>query len=234
MVSDPRDGFATPAAAVICFTLAVVAAATVARSLGELKLAKAELARTDAEYELAAAHQAALISIATGSRPPPYHWTVAAVGKAIDVIAEPERPKMSIVAARDVDDVVLRALGVVDVPAARARLAAMGDTPRLTWVSDVSPSELWRRCASAYISSYGASAQPALLVYNDPLATQQAGLWRAGEVWRISASNAAGWRDERIVRFTGDGLHPAAVLGRRLSKNLKGPQTCEALLPVAA
>jgi hypothetical protein len=229
-----RDGYATPAAAVITMAIALVTTAGMTRALAELRLSKAEFAKTRAEYAFAAAQNAAMLAIATSNRPPPYHWTIASLGSALDVVAEPERAKMSLAALASLDDAALANLGVADPAALRTRLAQSAGADGLIWVEDGASSPLWRSCGAALASPFGAASQPPPLDYSEPLAGQRAGNWRAGEVWRIQVTAPDGWRDERIVRFTGNGLTPAAVVGRRLSRGWKGDQTCELTLDAAA
>jgi type II secretory pathway component PulK len=64
----PEDGYATPAAALISLAIAVVTAALVGRAVSELRLARAEFSRMSVEYDLASAHQLALLSIAGRSQ----------------------------------------------------------------------------------------------------------------------------------------------------------------------
>ena len=54
--------------------------------------------------------------------------------------------------------------------------------------------------------------------------------WRIGEVWRLQISGAGdGWADDRIVRFTGDPTHPAAVVERRLARGSGKAGVCDRL-----
>lgn len=227
MRGDGQDGYATPAAAVISFAIAIVVATLTVRGTAELGLAKAELAAAQTDYALAAAQNAAMAVIATSSRPPPYRWVVASQGEAVAAVAEPERPKLSLTAAMALDDDALMRLGADDPQRLRHRLASAGQADRLIWTADQESVARWRACAPAYVSPYGAASQMPAQAYGEPEPAQQPGLWRAGEVWRIQVTLPSGWRDERIVRFTGNGVNPVAVLGRRLSRVAKGQQTCE-------
>lgn len=223
------DGYATPAATVISAAISLVVTAIVARSLADLHLAKAELARTQIEYALTAAQNAAMLAIATSTRPPPYRWTIASLGGAYEVVAEPEWSKMTPQAFADLDDETLAALGVEDAPALKARLGGLTVGSHLSWIEDLDQSATWRRCAASVVSPFGASEHLSPPDYQEPVAGKTAGYWRAGAVWRIQVTGTDGWRDERIIRFTGNGLNPAAVLGRRLSRGWKGTQSCEGL-----
>lgn len=228
------EGYATPAAAVISLAIALVVTAVMARSLSELNLAKQALARTQADYALNAAVNGALIAIFTSDQPPPYHWTEASLGEAYDVVAEPERAKLAPQALAALDDASFAALGVSDAEAARQRLNAMTLGPHLTWVADQANASLWRQCAASYASVYGAATALQPLVYNAPHAGAQSPSFRAGEVWRIRATSSDGWRDERFVQLTGDGLNPAAVIDRRLTRISEGQPQCENLLSASS
>lgn len=230
MGRDPQDGYATPAAALIGLAIASVVAATTARAMAELRLAKADLARTQAVYALDAAQNAAMAAISTSTRPPPYRWTMASLDQAVAVLAEPERPKLGTLAAAQLDDTAIQSLGGDDVGQVRTRLTALNLASGLPWIADQAPSARWRACAATFVSPYGAATSLAAPVYSQPQAAQTPSLWRAGEVWRIQVTSTAGWRDERVVRFTGNGEQPAAVIARRLSRTLKGEPKCEDLL----
>lgn len=230
MGSSSQDGYATPAAAGIAMAIAVVTIAYVSRSTIELRLARADFAKTQAEYLLAGAHNVALLAIATSNKPPPYRWTIPSLGKAFGVIAEPERPKLSVAAAAQLDDAFFDQFGIHDPEAVRAKLADLPLVEGLAWAADASPTKSWRACAGAVISSYGAADLPQTLDYVEPESGKDDSKWRAGEVWRIAVTDEDGWRDERIVRFTGNGLNPAATISRRLSRGWKDTLKCENLL----
>lgn len=234
MVASSQDGYATPAASMIAMAIAVVTIAFVSRSTTELRLARADFTKTQVAYRLAGAHNVALLAIATSNRPPPYRWTIPSLGKAFQVLAEPERPKLSLTAAETVDDATLDQLGVADHAALRAKLANLPILEGLPWPADAGSSKAWRSCAPALISFYGAANVPPALTYVEPEAGKDDSKWRAGEVWRIAVTDEDGWRDERIVRFTGNGLNPAAVISRRLSRGWKDSLACDTLLAGAA
>lgn len=229
-MARPDDaGYATPAAAVISAAISLVVTALVVRGQSDLRLARAELARTQVEYALGSAQNTAMLAIATSSRPPPYRWTISSLGTAVDVVAEPEWSKMSPQAFANLDDAAFATLGAADSAPVRARLNSLVLGPSLAWIADQAASATWRACAPALISVFGRASLPALPAYGEPVSGHQAGFWRAGEVWRVQVTDPEGWRDERIIRFTGNGLNPAAVLGRRLSRGWKGAQTCQNL-----
>lgn len=230
MGGSSQDGYATPAAALIATAIAVVTIAFVSRSTTELRLTRAEFKKTQAEYLLAGAHNVALLAIATSNKAPPYRWTVPSLGKAFLVSAEPERPKLSLANAQNLDDDVLDQLGVTDHAALRAKLASLPSAEGLPWPADADNARGWRSCAGALISFYGAADFAPTLAYVEPDPGKDDSKWRAGEVWRIAVTDEDGWRDERIVRFTGNGLNPAAVISRRLSRGWKDNLACENLL----
>lgn len=224
-----RDGYATPAATLISMAIAGVVIAGLARSSSEMRLARAELRRSQVEYALAGAHNVALLAIATSNRPPPYAWTIPSLGQAFDVVAEPERPKLSFQAVGALDDATLDRLGAGDREVLRSKLLALNGQGGLAWPADASSAPAWRACAATVISTYGAALTPPSLGYVEPQSGSLDTRWRAGEVWRIAVTDHDGWRDERIVRFTGNGLNPAAVIGRRLTRGWKDPLSCETL-----
>lgn len=229
MRRSDEDGYATPAAAVIAMAIAAVVIAYVARSTSELRLARAEFKRMQIEYALAGAHNVALLAIATSNRPPPYRWSIPSLGEAFSVVAEPERPKLSLRAAENLDDQTLVRLGAQHPEVLRSALAALQPKSGLVWPADADQAATWRACAPAFISPYGASDVQPTLTYVEPESGKDNSRWRAGEAWRVAITNADGWRDERIVRFTGNGLNPAAVIARRLSRGWKETPQCETL-----
>lgn len=231
MASDD-GGYATPAAAVISLAIALVVTSVMARAMSELHLAKSDLSKTQADYALSAATQAALVAIVTSDQPPPYRWTQASLGKAYDMIAEPERAKVSPSVMADQSDEIFAALGVSESSGVRDRLRALVLGRQLIWIADQADTEVWRACASTFVSPYGAATVLQPVSYHQPNAGAVSPSLRAGEVWRIEARDPDGWQDERLVRFTGDGLNPAAVIDRRLSRVSKGGRNCENLLGV--
>lgn len=233
MARSDQDGYATPAAAMISLTVAIVIVAGLARSTAELRLARAELGRAQAEGLLAAAQSVAVLTVVSSGRPPPFHWTLASLDKSFDVVAEPERLKLSLSALDQLDDDTLRRLDVGDAAALRVRLTALRERPELPWPAEASTRPGWRVCGPSLVSYYGASATLPNLAYAPPESGQNDSKWRAGEVWRIAVTDEEGWRDERIVRFTGHGLTPVAVIGRRLTRGWKDTPSCDTLLDPA-
>lgn len=233
MRRSSREGYATPAAALIAMTVAVVVIATLNRTMAELRLSRSEFSRTQAEYALAAAQNVAVLSIASSVEPPPFHWTALSLHETFDVVAEPERMKLGMSSAEALDDTILDRLDVGDHDALRARLVALGARPELSWPAEASSRQRWRICGPSLISPYGAAATTPVVSYGPPGAGENDSHWRAGEVWRIAVTDENGWRDERIVRFTGHGLNPVATIGRRLTRGWKDTPACDSLLDAA-
>ena len=225
----PDDGYATPAATVISAAISMVVVALMTRTLSDMHLAQSELTRAKVDYALSSAQNVAMLAIATSSQPPPYRWTIASLGQAYDVIAEPERAKMSPQAFATLSDAAVSAFAVQDVASLRVRLGSVMIGPDLIWMADQDAAATWQSCAPAVVSPFGQATVLTPPSYVDPISGKQSGNWRAGEVWRIQVTEQDGWRDERVVRFTGNGLKPAAVLGRRVSRGWKGAQTCQSL-----
>lgn len=230
MGGSSQDGYATPAAAMIGTAIAVITIAFVSRSVSELRLARADFQKTQTEYLLAGAHNVALLAIATSNRAPPYRWTIPSLGRTFAVAAEPERPKMMLASPEGLDEATLDRLGVNDHDGLRAKLASLPTIEGLPWAADADSAKAWKACAGALVSFYGAASKPPALNYVEPDAGKDDSKWRASEVWRISVTDENGWRDERIVRFTGNGLNPAAVISRRLTRGWKDNLSCETLL----
>lgn len=229
LIDRTDDGYATPAAAVISLTIALVVTAGVTRAFSELRLSQSDFGRMQAEQALSGAQSAAALAIATSSRPPPYRWTLPSLGYGVDVVAEPESAKLTPTAFANVSDTWLAKFGVTDPEALKSRIAGLAGATELLWVADEDAARPWSVCGPSLVSQFGDSDQPPSGAYEQPQAGEQTAFWRAGEVWRIQATEPSGWRDERIVRFTGNGLQPAVIIGRRLTKGWKGAQTCQAL-----
>jgi hypothetical protein len=233
MVRSRRDGYATPAATIISMAVAIVVIANLTRATSELRLARAEFNRTKTEYALSAAQNLAVLSIAASSSAPPFRWTLTSLTEGFSVIAEPERSKLALAAVDQLDDTLLSRLEVGNPDAFRARLAALAARQELAWPAEASSRLRWRICGPSLISFYGAAPATPDLVYSPPEAGQTVSHWRAGEVWRIAVTSTDGWRDERIVRFTGNGLNPVAVIGRRLTRGWKDTPACDSILDAA-
>jgi hypothetical protein len=203
------------AAIAVSLSLAVVATALMARSVGALRAARADFERTRAEYLLAGVQQQAALGLATGS----------GLGA---VAAEPEAGKISVATAADLDSEALSRFGVKNPQRLTAwlREAAAGPTAPADLVA-ADQAAGWKACAPAMISAFGRAAS-----LNPPRVGSPIGMGvrpGLGEVWRLSASTPNGWTDERIVRFTGVSQRPAAVIWRRFYRSAGGEKSCAAI-----
>ena len=116
------DGYATAAAAVTSLAIALVATAVTSVSVSELRLARADLSRTRAEYGLAGAETAAALTVIQSKQEARLTWTFASDAGAAVAVAEPEAAKIDYKTAADLDDGVLARLGVADASALRGGL----------------------------------------------------------------------------------------------------------------
>lgn len=228
---EPEAGYAAPAAMVISLALALTVTAATGASTAELRLARADLRRTQAEYMLAGAHTTATVAMLSSSQSGRLRWRLPGSGEAVEVLAEPEAAKLGLDRASVLEDTALRRLGVGDPDGVRAKLllasGAKAHARGLIRRAETAP--VWRECALSAISPYGAAGVLGMSAAED-LSTRSAGpTWRAGEVWRVRVS-ARGWTDDRIIRFTGDPRHPAAVVEREFGRASSGGEPCRALI----
>jgi hypothetical protein len=221
-------GFATPAATVVSLGLAIIAMAVTLRSAMELRLARADRDRTVADYALAGAQQAAALAVIGARQGAPLRWEIATdIGPAV-ALAEPQAGKLAPEAAA-VQAPVLARLGVSDAAVAQARLRALVPGKSSDFdVEAIDSGPVWTGCARSMISPYGlavrdADRRPVAPIWG-PLS------WRIGEAWRLRVRAAGGWVDDRVVRFTGDATHPAAVVERRLQRTGEGEDACDRVL----
>ena len=238
MASFTRDeiegGFATPAAAMIALALAIPAAALTASSLEALRLARTDYAARAADYRLAGAQQEAVLTLLRTRQDARLRWSADIVGGPVTVIAEPEAQKLSLADASALDDANLRTLDVSDAPGLRASIAAIGGRGASDFeVEAAAPSVLWRMCGRSLISPYGEAHDRGGTRATTPIAAVGAIQWRVGQTWRVGATDAAGWNDDRIIRFTGEPGHPAAVVERRFSRRQGRDEVCETLFPIS-
>lgn len=227
------QGYATPAALVFCLALSLVASALVGRSVMSLRLAKSDLERAKIAYALDGAHLAAAAAVVRAGDGGPYRWAFSTEAGWVQALAEPEAEKLGLETASKLSDDALKAFGVSDQAALRGRLdaAAMAEVP--PDIGDLDEAALWRACAPRAVSPWGKKSKLSSVVASEPgQAVDPA--WRTAEVWRIRLTTQAGWRDDRIVRFTGDAHHPAAVVRRKLSRSDRGDDTCDAILAALA
>jgi hypothetical protein len=223
-LNDAESGFATPAAAAASLAIALMAAAVMTAGVSELRFARADLRRSQADYALAGAQTRAALSVLQAGNSGRLLWSPTGAAEAL---AEPEAAKLDLAHAVQLDDATLAKFGVSDAGPLRDRLAALGRADAAEIVgADAAP--LWRACARSVISPYGSASKLQLATASSPAAST--GMqWRIGEVWRIRVVLAGGWVDDRVVRFTGDPNQPAAVVERRMTRGEQEGNRCDAL-----
>jgi hypothetical protein len=224
-----EHGYATPMALVLSVGLALIVSALVARNVEMLYLSKADLERDRQEFGLDGAHFIAASTIVRHGEPGPFRWTVTTdVGHA-EVIAEFEADKIALSAAHQADD-EFEYLHVADAVALKARLTAAGEAAPIASIASLDASPLWQKCADSVFSAYGDKTHLAAVAYHSPGTVASEPAWHIGEAWRVRITTSAGWRDERIVRFTGDPQHPAATVHRDFGRVTGGGDQCEEIL----
>jgi hypothetical protein len=215
---------------VLCLGLSLVATATISRSVSLLVLSKADLERTRGDYALQGAQLQAAATVVRAGIAGPFHWTSSTDLGFVDVRAEREADKMSLTAAAGLPDQALAQFGVVDAAALRTRLVAAEELDVVD-VSSLDAAALWRLCAPRAVSGMGQADAYAYAPDTDPTALgERPPHWRVGEVWRIRVSTPEGWRDERIVRFTGNAQLPAATILRTVARGDGEGGRCEGIL----
>lgn len=224
---NSEDGFATPIALVLSLALAVVASTMVWRSTAQLRLARADLERSQAEYLLDGAHLAAAATIVRNNRMGPFAWAFTSDVGWVDAVAQPEATKLSLEAASRMEEAVIARFAVADPAQLRRRLAQAASTRRVVDIATLDDAVLWRTCAPSIISSLGRATTVVAAIPEEPGPGPNPASWRIGEEWRVSLTTTTGWRDDRIVRFTGDARHPTAVIVRKLSRGEGEGGKCE-------
>lgn len=225
-----QAGYATPAAMVFSLALALVAAAFVGRSVGQLRLARADLERTQTEYALAGAHLAAAAEVVRSTKVPPFHWSFATDVGLVDATAAPQSDLLGLAASSRLDDATLQRFEIADLDGLRTKLAAAANGDPGLDIATLDDAPLWRACAGQMISPFGSQTTFTYQPPTEPGLGLKPASWRIGEVWRIVITTGAGWRDARIMRFTGDARHPAATVVREFTRSHKGGTSCEAIL----
>lgn len=237
MASSSRDsregGFATSAAMIASMSLAMVAAALATAGVSELRRARAEHGKLADGYALEAAQRLAALEILQNGAQGRLSWSIESPSGEIGVLAEPEWAKETLAAAGKDEDHALIRFGVRNPSALADRLAA-ADFARAdeAWIEGLDPAPLWRRCAASMISRFGGSPKLALAQAETP--DHKGFAWRPGEVWRVRASLADGWVDDRVVRFTGDALQPMSTIERRVSRRKNEEAACAPLITPAS
>lgn len=230
---EREAGYATPAALVMALSLSLVAVAMVGRSVMMLRQARSDLQRAGAEYILDGAHLSAAATVVRAGEGGPYRWALSTDAGFAEATAESEVDKVSPAAAGAWSEAAFTDLGVADATALKTRLATVGDQP-FADIGALDSAPLWRECAASLISSLGQrnDARPAAPA--EPRPQPETPDWRVGQVWRVRITLASGWRDDRLVRFTGDARRPVAVVRRRLSRTDGGQGRCDVVLHAAA
>jgi len=226
-------GYATPAALVLSLGFAMIGAAMAARGLHGLALARAELERARLTAALDGAQLLAAATVVRSGAAGPFAWRFSSEDGWLRAEAEREADKAGLAAAAGAAD-LMTALGVADAAALQARLAQAASGPAPVDVAALDAAPLWRSCAASVVSAQGEAEAPAYADHAAPTpAPERPADWRIGEVWRIQVATPAGWRDERIVRFTGDARRPVAIVARRLSRARGDGAECEPVLKAA-
>jgi hypothetical protein len=202
----------------------------VGRSVSALNLARTDLDRLQSDYSTTGAQLQAIAAVVRTGQTGPFHWTSATDAGFVDVLVEKEANKLTLQAASQLSPDALGRFGVTDAADLQGRLAAAAGGADVVDVAGLDAAPLWRLCAARLVSTFG--QQDAFIWQAD--ATPDVGTkpawWRVAEVWRVRVTTAAGWRDDRIVRFTGDASHPAAVVARSVSRGEGDGGRCDDVL----
>jgi hypothetical protein len=157
-------------------------------------------------------------------------WTISSANGVGRILAEPEGVKLGLAAALDLDSAGLERLGVEDAAQLKSKLQLLSQDQALGRALDeADASRTWRECARSMISPFGAAKVLPKLTYDPPSPGGVAS--HAGEVWRVRVT-ANGWADDRIVRLTGDPLHPAAIVERAMYRRQDKGDQCVSRLAV--
>lgn len=219
-------GYATAAAMVLGLALSLVATAMVGRSVMTLRLVRADLERAQVEYILDGAQLAAAATTIRAGAGGPYRWALPTDAGFAEVLVESEVDKLTPAAAASLPEAVFAAMAVNDIATLKARLSASVTDVH---IEELDTAPLWRECGPSLASGLGRQTTPTVATPAEPRLRPETPDWRVGEAWRIRVTTAAGWRDDRIVRFTGDARHPVAVVRRRLSRGDGGQGKCDAV-----
>ncbi|MDZ4370708.1 MAG: hypothetical protein U1C74_04715, partial [Phenylobacterium sp.] len=171
------------------------------------------------------AHLLAAATVIRAGDGGPYRWSLPTDDGLAEALAEAEGLKLSPEAGADLPEEVFLAMGVAAPAALRGALRAA--PPGAPDLGLLDPAPLWRACAPSLISGQGRGMRADLRSPGEPRARPETPDWRVGELWRIQITTPAGWRDDRLVRFTGDAQRPAAVVRRKLSRGQGGQGRCE-------
>jgi len=209
----------------ISLALAVGAVAVVSTSETELRSARADFERAEVASALAGGQEEAAVSIFSSAGGGALRWNEEAAGHKLEVLAEPEAMKTSVAAVISMEDRALTPLMLVDADQMRARLRVLSIAQAVgapLEAADASP--IWRVCARSLISPFGLTETLQPLPQASLLSDASSG--HVGEIWRVWVRDSSGWTDDRVVRLTGDNLHPAATLEREFSKRDRVDSRC--------
>lgn len=227
-------GYATPLALAMCLAISLSVAALMGSSTSDLRLARRDLDRQRAEYALAGEQAVAAMTVAQSRGGSRLQWIRSGDGGEVEIMAEAQAQKLSYDAAADLPATAVQALGVQSPDALRRQLRTLDDQAGADGVLEtLDDSQLWRLCAPALISRYGAAEKLAVTKPVLPGAGVSAAASKVGELWRLRVSGG-GWVDERTVRFTGDQRRPAAVVERRFFRGEKAGSRCDAVFDAVA
>ena len=227
-------GFATPGAMLIGAAIALVAVWSVVRGDALLRRARADHDRAAYEYVLEGAQLTAAAEVVRTEPGGAYAWILRSDLGPLEVVAQPERDKLSLAAAARLDPAQLARFQVADPARLLERLATAAADPAQVEVGGLDPSPLWRECGPAMVSPFGQAQHPTFQTPREPVAGPEPSYWRIGEAWRVRLATSAGWRDDRLVRFTGDPGHPTATIVRRFWRGSVSRGTCDAILQALA
>lgn len=231
-----EDGYAMPAALVVGLTIALLASGLLARSATDLRSARHDFQRMRIESALNGAHLVAASVIISSQREGPYRWTETTDIGRVEVVAEPEKAKLSPEAAAALSDSTFGQLGIDQADRLRERLLSAAGRQSHILVSELDQASRWRFCAPSIISLFGEADELRYTPPTEPGPGPLPSSWHIGEAWLVSVATPDGWRDNRIVRFTGDARRPAATVTRRFFRTTTtGEQPgCEDLLNALA
>ncbi len=210
--------------------LALVASALTGLAVTDLKAAQSEAAKIRAEYQLDGLQERAGLTVVTDPKAVRLRWSLPTLSGSAEVLAEAEGAKLGLTGTVSLDTATLTKLGVSDARDLHRRLQTLAaDRAVGLALENADASPVWRACARSVVSIYGSAKAAPKMAYAAP--TPGAVIARSGEVWRIRVTSG-GWTDDRTVRFTGDPLHPAAVVERRLYRGNEMGDRCAALFAV--
>jgi hypothetical protein len=156
-----------------------------------------------------------------------FAWKITVDGASYDALAEAEASKLALSSSAALDGSVLSKMDVRDASELRLRLAGLGQRgARASEIISADNAAAWKACGRSLISPWGVQTAPHLAHTIAPDSPGQGA--QLGSVWRIRTTSAAGFTDDRVVRFTGDPVHPAAVVERRLYRTTRAKgETCD-------